>query len=166
MRRWLLKSTLAAAVALPALSGAAWADGGCSDATLQGEYAFGVTTYTSPAQPNGPPEVVTGIKFFDGKGNLTQRDYQGDSGITPFRTGEFGTYSVDADCTGSITIFMPNGSRIDAKIVISNGGRHIHEVVSELQLPIGPGGALTPVHPVHVSADDWKVGLDESNNQQ
>jgi len=165
MRSWLWKGMLAAAVAVPALGGAAWADGGCSDETLQGEYAFGVTTYTSPAQPNGPPEVVTGIKLFDGKGNLTQRDYQGDSGNTPFRTGEFGTYGVDADCTGSITIFT-NGSRIDAKIVISDGGRHIHEVVSELQVPVGPGGVLTPVHPVHVSADDWKVGLDESDTRQ
>ena len=52
MKRWFSKGILAAAIALPALSGAAWAGGsddfGCSNATLKGEYAFGVTNYTSP----------------------------------------------------------------------------------------------------------------------
>jgi hypothetical protein len=61
---------------LPALSGVARAGGtddfGCSKATVKGEYAFGVTDYTLP-------QVVTGIKIFDGNGNLSQRDYIGDS---------------------------------------------------------------------------------------
>ena len=50
MKSWLHGGTLVAAIALPALSGAAWAGGtddfGCSNATLKGEYAFGVTSYT------------------------------------------------------------------------------------------------------------------------
>ena len=74
MKRRLTKGTLLAAIALPALSGAAWAGGtddfGCSNATLKGEYAFGVTNYTLP-------RVTAGIKVFDGNGNLTQRDYRG-----------------------------------------------------------------------------------------
>jgi hypothetical protein len=70
---------LAAAIAWPALPGVAWADNndGCSNATLKGQYAFGVTSYTPPGQPNRPPQVVAGIKDFDGKGNFTQRDYIG-----------------------------------------------------------------------------------------
>ena len=83
MKRWLHGRTLVAAIALPALSGAAWAGGpddfGCSNATLKGEYAFGVTSYT----PNYPPNVVAGIKVFDGNGNFTQRDYQGDTSRDP-----------------------------------------------------------------------------------
>jgi hypothetical protein len=67
---------IAAVIALPALSGTAWAGGsedlGCSNATLQGAYAFGVTNYAFPL-------VVAGIKVFDGRGNFTQRDYGGDS---------------------------------------------------------------------------------------
>ena len=83
MKRWLSKEILAATIALPALSSAAWAGGtddyGCSNATLKGEYAFGVTAYTPPGLPDGPPMVVAGIRIYDGKGNFTQRDYRGDS---------------------------------------------------------------------------------------
>jgi hypothetical protein len=85
MKSWLLGEMFAAAIALPALGGAAWAGGtddfGCSNATLKGEYAFGVTNYTPAPPPSPPPptEVVTGIKVFDGQGNLTQRDYAGDN---------------------------------------------------------------------------------------
>ena len=103
---------LTAAVALPALSSASWAGGtddfGCSNATLKGEYAYGVTAYTPPGLPDGPPQVVAGIKIFDGRGNMTPRDYVGDwlrtIGQTDFSTGETGTYTVNTDCTGSMVI--------------------------------------------------------------
>src|ERR1700739_4093434 len=114
MRKWLSEVTPLAAIALLALSGAAWAGGsddfGCSNATLKGEYAFGVTAYTPPGLPNGPPQVVAGIEVFDGKGDFTQRDYIGDSlrirGQTDFapRGQETGTYTVNPDCTGSMVI--------------------------------------------------------------
>ena len=73
MNNWRWKGMLAAAIALPALPGVAWADNndGCSNATLKGQYAFAVTSYTPPGLPNGPPQVVAGIKDFDGKGNFT-----------------------------------------------------------------------------------------------
>jgi hypothetical protein len=75
MKKWLSELTPLAIASL-VLSGAAWAgaddDFGCSNATLKGEYAFGVTNFTIP-------RVVAGIKVFDGNGNLTQRDYQGNS---------------------------------------------------------------------------------------
>src|SRR5215469_6285930 len=105
MKSWLREGTLAAAIALPALSGVAWAGGtddfGCSNATLKGEYAFGVTAYTPPGRPNGPPQVVAGIEVFDGNGNFTQRDYIGDSlrtmGQADFAPAgqEKGTYTVN-----------------------------------------------------------------------
>src|SRR5271166_6178954 len=139
MKKWLSKGTLLAAIALPALSGAAWAGGtddfGCSNATLTGEYAFGVTSYT----PSYPPTVVAGIKVFDGNGNLTQRDYGGDSVPADFSPPgrEKGTYTVNPDCTGSMVInlnapvLMGSKGVIKILFVLSNGGRHIHEVVSE-----------------------------------
>jgi hypothetical protein len=50
MKSWFWKGMLAAAIALPALSGVAQADDfGCSNAMLNGEYAFGVTSYQSPS---------------------------------------------------------------------------------------------------------------------
>ncbi len=166
MKSWLRKGILAAAIAVTALNAAAWADDfGCSNATLKGEYAFGVTIYT----PNYPPHVGTGIKVFDGKGNFTQRDYTGDSIPAQFAPPgqETGTYKVDRDCTGSMVINLnalgvppvtTQGGVINILFVISDGGRHIHEVVSKLTPPGSPG----PV-PVQTSADDWKVASERDD---
>jgi hypothetical protein len=165
MKSWLFTGMLAAAVALPAVSGAAKEDDfGCSNATLKGEYAFGVTGYIPS------PQVVAGIKIFDGKGTLTQRDYIGDSlrtiGQTDFapKGQETGTYTVNADCTGTMVINLnaigvppvtTQGGVINIVFVISDGGRHIHEVVSEFT----PPGLANPV-PTQTSADDWMVRSD------
>jgi hypothetical protein len=166
MNSWVFKGILAAAIALPALSGTAWAGGsddlGCSDATLKGAYAFGVTNFTVP-------EVVTGIKIFDGKGNFTQRDYTGDSSPAEFakKGQETGTYILNSDCTGSMVINLnalgvppvtTQGGVIDILFVISDGGRHIHEVVSAFT----PPGSSGPV-PTQTSADDWKVASEQDD---
>ena len=161
MNSWASKGILAAAIALPALSGAAWAGGaddfGCSNATLKGEYAFGVTNYTVP-------EVVAGIEIFDGQGNFTQRDYAGDSlrttGQTDFspKGQEKGTYLVNPDCTGSMVINLnvpvPTGSTgvIETVFVISDGGRHIHDVVARFTPP-----GFTEAQPTQTSSDAWKA---------
>jgi hypothetical protein len=173
MKSWLLGEMFAATIALPALGGAAWVGGtddfGCSNATLKGEYAFGVTNYT-PAPPPST-EVVTGIKVFNGQGSLTQRDYAGDNLVgddfaPPGQ--EKGTYQVNPDCTGSMVINLnvPNvpaglsSGVINIKFVISDGGRHIHEVVSAFYPPFS--STTVPV-PTQTSADDWKVA---SNQEQ
>jgi hypothetical protein len=168
MNSLVFKRFLAATIALPVLSGAAWAgasdDFGCSNATLNGLYAFGVTAYTPAPPPSPPPTtaVVTGIKVFDGKGKLTQRDYQGDNLAGPDFAPpgqEKGTYQVNSDCTGSMVINLnvPNAPKgqsgvIWIKFVISDGGRHIHEVVSELIPPFQSKSV-----PTQTSGDDWKV---------
>jgi hypothetical protein len=164
MKSWLFRGVLASAIALPVLSGTAWAGGGedfgCSNAVLKGEYAFGVTTY-SPV-----PGVVAGIKVFDGNGNLTQRDYIGDSVPAEFAPPgqQKGTYSVNPDCTGSIVINLnapvSTGSTgvINILFVISDGGRHIHEVVSQ----VTPRESSGP-QPTQTSADDWKVASDQKH---
>ena len=162
MKSWLFQGMLTAAIALPALSGAAWAGGsddyGCSNGTLKGEYAFGVTNLTIP-------QVVAGIKVFDGNGNLTQRDYIGNSVPAEFAPPghDRGTYTVNPDCTGSMVINLnvpgsppPNGV-IEILFVISDGGRHIHEVVSQLTPPF----SSTP-EAVQTSADDWKVASERN----
>jgi hypothetical protein len=143
-------------IAISALSGVARADDfRCSEATLKGEYAFAVTAYTPPGLPNGPPMVAAGIKVFDGEGNLTQRDYSGDALRTRHQPDfampgqETGTYIVNRDCTGSMEIHLnvpntpvPNGL-LKIRFVISDGGRHIHEVVAEFT----PPGFTTPQPP-------------------
>jgi hypothetical protein len=161
------KGMLACIIALPTLGSAAWAqkadDFGCSDATLKGEYAFAVTAYTPPGHPNGPPQVVTGIRVYDGHGHFTQRDYRGDTLPAKFspKGQEAGSYKVNPDCTGSdeldLNVPVPSGSTgvIKVLFVISDGGRHVHEVVSEYT----PPGFTTP-QPTQTSADVWKVASD------
>jgi hypothetical protein len=158
MRKWLSQVTPLAAIASLALTGAAWADFVCSNATLKGEYAFGVTNLTAR-------QVVAGIKVFNGRGGLTQRDYQGNSVPAEFSPPgqETGTYTVDPDCTGSMEINLNvpgGGGQLKILFVISDGGRHIHEVVSQLTPPFASG----PV-PVQTSADDWKVAPEEASTQ-
>ena len=177
MKRALWVGLMATVIAVPALSGVARAGGpddfGCSNATLKGLYSFGVTAYTPAPPPSPPPspppttKVVTGIKVFDGQGNLTQRDYQGDDLAGPDfapKGQEKGTYQVNSNCTGSMVINLnvpgvPAGLStgvIWIKFVISDGGRHIHEVVSELIPPFAIGRV-----PTQTSADDWKVASDK-----
>ena len=172
MKSSLSRGFITTAIAVSVLSGVARAGGtddyGCSNATLKGEYAFGVTAYTSTSLPNSPPYVVgvvNGIKVFDGQGNLKQRDYQGDNNAGPDFSPpgrEKGTYTVNSDCTGSMVINLnapvTSGSTgvINIMFVISTGGRHIHEVVSQFT----PPGASGPVSN-QTSADDWKVASEQ-----
>jgi hypothetical protein len=147
---WLLKGVVAAAIALPALSGTARAGGindhfVCSNATLRGDYAFSVLTVV--AVP-GVPSVVVGLGTFDGKGGFTQIDYPGGSDLAGFRTGQTGTYMVDSNCTGFMTINLGGGLVVENAIVISNGGRSIHAVVA--------AGTQTRV-------DFWKVAPEQDD---
>ena len=170
MKKLLLKEMLAVSIALPALSGAAWAgstdDFGCSNATLKGEYAFGVTAYTPAGLPNGPPQVITGIRVYDGNGHFKQRDYAGDRVPAEFsKPGqETGTYQVNPDCTGSDELELnvpaspPGTGVIKVLFVISDGGRHVHEVVSEFIPPFSSGRA-----PTQTSADAWKVASERDD---
>src|SRR5215472_2574925 len=153
MKSRLSGGMLAAAIALAALSGAARADDfTCSNATLQGEYAFGVTNFNAPQT-----HVGVGIKFFDGNGNLIQHDYRGNTSPVALSGEETGTYQVSSDCSGTLTTQVAGGT-VTVLFVISDGGRHIHEVVGSLTA----AGSNVPVQTI---ADDWKVAP-EQNQQQ
>jgi hypothetical protein len=56
---------------------------------------------------------------------------------------------------------VPTGSTgvIEILFVLSNGGRHVHEVVSEFT----PPGSTTGPEPTQTSADDWKVASDKND---
>lgn len=160
MKGWLWRGMLGAATALPALSGVAWAEG-CTNATLNGAYAFSVVDFTTPL-------VVVGIGHFDGKGGFSQVDYRGDSlrtmGAKDFAGGETGSYVVNPDCTGSqlihLNVPVPVGSHgeIENRFVISDGGRSIHGVVAK-STPPGATQAL----PTQTRVDFWKVASEQDN---
>jgi hypothetical protein len=162
MKSWFLKGTMMAAIALPALSGVVRAGGtddfSCSNATLKGAYAFAVLTVASAT---GPGVVVVHGRF-DGKGGYTQIDYPGDglrtSGLTDFRMGQTGTYTVNPDCTGFQEINLGAGVGVVTNaFVISDGGRSVHGVVAQLKL------GATAV-PIQARFDGWKVASEEQDD--
>ena len=161
----LLWNGMLAAIVLPALSGAAWAGGsddlGCSNTTLKGAYAFSVVNIVVAA-PLGPG-VVVGLTTFDGKGGLTQIDYPGNGGTDlgldeKFRTGQTGSYRVNPNCTGFMTVNLGAGVGVtENAFVISNGGRSIHAVIAAFTAPNG-GAAVTPLQS---RIDFWKVASEQ-----
>ena len=163
MKSWFLKGMMTAVIALPALGGAAWAGGGdefgCSNATLQGDYAFSVLTIVASA-PAGPG-VVVGLTTFDGRGGIKQIDFPGnggtDLGLTAFRTGQTGTYTVDPNCTGFMTVNLGAGVGVtENAFVISNGGRAVHAVIAAFTAPNG-----AQVTPLQSRIDLWKVASEQ-----
>ena len=149
---WLVKGMLAVAIAVPALSGVARAGGtddfGCSNATLKGEYAFGVTTYAAPTARMLWQASRFSTAMATSRSVITKAtDFAGPDFAPPGQ--EKGTYTVNSDCTGSMVINLnapvTSGSTgvINIMFVISDGGRHIHEVVSEFT---PPGSSGTPAH--------------------
>ena len=166
MKNWLFKGILSVAIVLPALSGAAWAGGnddlGCSNETLKGAYAFSVVNIVVAA-PLGPG-VVVGLTTFDGKGGLTQIDYPGNGGTDlgldeKFRTGQTGSYTVNPNCTGFMTVNLGAGVGVtENAFVISNGGRAIRAVIAAFT---APGNTL--VTPLQSRIDLWKVAAEQEN---
>src|SRR6516165_11453686 len=160
------KGMLAAAVVFPALGGVAWAGGGddlgCSNATLNGDYAFSVLTIVEA--PPGGPGVVVGLGTFDGRGGFTQIDYPGNGGTDlnldeKFRTGQTGSYTVNRNCTGFMTVNL--GAMVgvtENAFVISNGGRAVRAVIAAFT---APGGTL--VTPLQSRIDLWEVASDQDN---
>ena len=104
------------------------ADGGCSAASLQGAYAVhGQGTFLAPVPgfPAPPfPFGEAGIVTFDGAGRLFGKTTINAGGLllTPPFTG---TYTVNADCTGSVTVQSEFGSLQEAIVVIGAGQRYV-----------------------------------------
>lgn len=120
------------------LLGVGHAEGACSDATLHGRYAFTITgQILAPAPAAG---LVSGVArtYFDGSGVLSQVDHVVHNGVLPVEAWRpaGGSYSINADCTGWMTI-VPNPSvpadnspELKVYIVVTQDGREIQAVVS------------------------------------
>lgn len=181
MRNSVQKNLVSSTLVLLALSGTgAWAEEnrGCSDATLYGEYAFTVSGQIF--LPSGATVLRQGVALtrFDGAGHLTQVDQLLSSPnaivvpgapvdpATGFHDQETGTYTVNADCTGTFSIqFPPNvsaagtvpGAKLTVLFVLGNHGRDIDAIVTSITPPGAPG----PV-PALIHSEGHKLGLVET----
>jgi hypothetical protein len=102
----------------------------CSNRTLRGDYGFAIDG--SIVTPGGPI-LVRGVAMttFDGHGNLTQVDFVTLNGVpasADWRPAT-GTYEVNADCTGSAEFQPVGGALIRVRMVVTDGGRQVRNVV-------------------------------------
>jgi hypothetical protein len=110
----------------------------CSNYTIEGRYAF--TLHGTIFLPNGDTILIDGIALqtFDGRGNVTQVDAVADNGfLTPGWRPGTGSYSVNADCTGTETLVVPGMGDLHLQIIVAQSGNTIHQVVTD------PGIATT-----------------------
>ena len=102
----------------------------CSEATVRGDYGIQIQG-TRPA-PGGAIESVIGVvlRNYDGNGSFTQvSNVKGSiTGTVPDSQG-FGTYDVNADCTGIVRFQAAPGVVIEERLVIVDKGREIRTAV-------------------------------------
>jgi len=125
------------ALALAASSAATAHASNCTTLTIRGTYAFSI--HGQILTPNGPL-LVDGIArtTFDGNGNLTQLDTVAVNGHIPLVwRPSTGTYTVNPNCTGTITLITTGQPTLHLAILVSHSGDLIHDVVMD------PGFAVT-----------------------
>ena len=114
--------------------------GECSNNSLKGD--FGLIASGVRQVPFGPyagqVEMVVGtaMRTYDGAGGFTEHGsgLHGQlTGVTPDPGQVFGTYSVDADCTGTstLTVPIPGVPPIVSSFVIVDNGKKVKEAVMQ-----------------------------------
>ena len=141
------RSTIAKTFAIAALTTLALgltptakaADKGCSNATLQGTFAFTSTGFiTAPANLAGPITEV-GTQAFDGAGATTATATLSQNGNI-LQLTITGTYIVNPDCTGTFTLQVaPIGITVHVFFVIDDRGDGFQAIETD------PGLVITRV---------------------
>lgn len=118
----------------------------CSNGTLEGVYGINISgTRPAPPPPSGIPNYVpgtveqligVGTRTFDGDGNFSQvTNEKGSlSGILFHDRPLQGTYSVNPDCSGTLTLNIPGlPFSILYDMVVVSHGREFHSIVASPQ---------------------------------
>ncbi len=133
------------------LSPAALADNkGCSNITVKGTYAFtGTGSFVLPAALAGPFAEV-GTQTFDGRGATTYAATLSQNGnIVPVTAT--GTYTVNADCTGTMTVLVaPFSATVHIFFVIENAGSEFRAIETDA------GGVITRIARRQFPEGDWR----------
>jgi len=104
----------------------------CGPATLHG--GWGVSFHLLNTDPNTVPATIgtgthtpgagIGRVVFDGRGNLTGQETISFGGLI-LRPAVWGTYTVNADCTGSISMNIADAGTFPFDFVLVDAGREL-----------------------------------------
>jgi hypothetical protein len=112
-------------------------DHSCSNATLDGSFGFSGTG--TVFNPSASLFAQVGRQTFDGNGNTDATATTSINGAS-FPVTIKGTYTVNADCTGSLTLQVsPVGLTVHADFVIASDGAEFRAIVTD------PGSVVTVV---------------------
>jgi hypothetical protein len=102
----------------------------CSNETLEGSYALTIEGLLGVPGPSLPFRGVV-LQRYDGDGNITQVDHVVVNGTPPSEAWRpsTGTYSVNADCTGTATLNVPGGPPLVVYFIVAKHGKEIRQVV-------------------------------------
>src|SRR5215469_4274734 len=110
-----------------------YAQSGCSDATLNAKYASSQSGFEAKNTMglNPLPFATMGVSTFDGAGNFSVTF----TDMSPGKPGGYraalhgatgsGTYTVNSDCTGSISVTSGDVAGVTLDIVIIGGGTEV-----------------------------------------
>ena len=106
----------------------------CSVATLKGAYGIQMQGTRPSGPPPAPMESVIGVvlRTYDGLGGFVQFDNIKGSltGIADEPREGFGTYVVNADCTGETTFDPGTGVVIVERLMIVDKSREVFSIVA------------------------------------
>ena len=103
----------------------------CSIASLRGSFGFtSVGTLLAVPPPSAGPFAEIGRQTFDGQGNTDATATLSANGNIK-RVTVVGTYVVNPDCTGSMTLLVsPFGSTVNLDFVIDDDGAELRAIVT------------------------------------
>ncbi len=79
----------------------------CGNSALQGTYGALGWGFAAPPGQTPLPFAQIGLLSFDGIGGVTNKVTRSNNGIIS-RGNDVGSYTINPDCTGTITILTPN----------------------------------------------------------
>jgi hypothetical protein len=97
------------------------AQGACSTTSLKGTFGL-----TCQGTFGGEPAAEVGIATYDGKGNVSGRSTISVNGAITKGVEFSGTYTLQADCTGSATFL--DGSQLD--LVLDDNRRELRAIAT------------------------------------
>ena len=104
----------------------------CSNRTLRGDYGFSIDGTILAGTPNAFLLRGVAMTNFDGDGNLSQVDFTTRNGapMTADWRPAVGTYSINADCTGTAQIVQSDGTpTVNLRLVVVDRGREVRTIV-------------------------------------